>query len=315
MTTVGKASLDDAGVGSRRRRPGSRRFAVVPVAALALGVAGCGGASSPATTPKAAASSVAAGTATAPASASASRTPATGPRFVVSYADPKDPQNQGEVQWMRDQHIVEKIVDPVSRSLKLPQDIPVNVTECQEENAYYDPSAKKIVLCDELITKIDEIFTASGDKGKDLDTNMFGALDFIMLHEIGHGVVDLFKLPITGREEDVADQFAAFFLLAKGPSTTPEDLADGEQQASNAAFFFQEWQKNAKLQTSDFADVHSLNQQRVFNFFCWMYGADQPAFGSLVKDGYLPENRATGCSDEWDKLSRAWDTLLQGHTR
>ena len=35
----------------------------------------------------------------------------------------------------------------------------------------------------------------------------------VFLHEVGHAVFDYLDVPNTGREEDVADQFAAYLLL------------------------------------------------------------------------------------------------------
>jgi hypothetical protein len=35
----------------------------------------------------------------------------------------------------------------------------------------------------------------------------------VFLHEVGHAVFDYNKVPILGREEDAADQFAAYTLL------------------------------------------------------------------------------------------------------
>ena len=35
----------------------------------------------------------------------------------------------------------------------------------------------------------------------------------VFLHEVGHAVFDYLSVPILGREEDAADQFAAYVLL------------------------------------------------------------------------------------------------------
>lgn len=37
----------------------------------------------------------------------------------------------------------------------------------------------------------------------------------MLFHELGHAFISLYDLPITGREEDAVDQFAAI-LLAMG---------------------------------------------------------------------------------------------------
>lgn len=48
----------------------------------------------------------------------------------------------------------------------------------------------------------------------------------------------------------------------------------------------------------------------MYNLECWVYGADPSGNADLVTDGLLPQDRADGCEDEYQKLSDAWDELL-----
>ena len=45
---------------------------------------------------------------------------------------------------------------------------------------------------------------------------MAGPVVQFILHEAGHAVFDLLNIPIFGREEDAADQFAAYITLQAG---------------------------------------------------------------------------------------------------
>ena len=45
------------------------------------------------------------------------------------------------------------------------------------------------------------------------DDYVSGVLSFVFLHELGHALIHELALPITGREEDVADQLAVASLL------------------------------------------------------------------------------------------------------
>jgi hypothetical protein len=54
--------------------------------------------------------------------------------------------------------------------------------------------------------------------GKDsisLEQFMLGTLRFVLLHELGHGFVDLYNMPVLGREEDAADRFATWWLATR----------------------------------------------------------------------------------------------------
>ena len=47
----------------------------------------------------------------------------------------------------------------------------------------------------------------------------------IFFHELGHGLIDMLQLPVTGREEDVVDEFATMLLLyarEEGAEYVPE---------------------------------------------------------------------------------------------
>ena len=65
----------------------------------------------------------------------------------------------------------------------------------------------------------------------------------------------------------------------------------------------------------DFADEHSLNEQRVYNMLCWVYGSDPDKYGSMVDDELLPAARAERCEGEYRQLDRSWSRLLDDHVR
>jgi len=48
---------------------------------------------------------------------------------------------------------------------------------------------------------------------------------------------------------------------------------------------------------------------------CWVYGSDPERNADLVGDDQLPQDRADGCEDEYDKMSHAWDRLLEPYLK
>jgi hypothetical protein len=129
------------------------------------------------------------------------------------------------------------------------------------------------------------------------------ATQFVVAHEMGHALVNQLKLPITGREEDAVDGFAAY-LLADNPKFGP-------LTAFSAALFFDALSHSGgALTDEDFADEHSINQQRTYQFLCWVYGSDTTRFKSLVGADLLPKARAQRCPAEWKQVKTSWDTLL-----
>jgi hypothetical protein len=61
---------------------------------------------------------------------------------------------------------------------------------------------------------------------------------------------------------------------------------------------------------ADFAAAHSINETRMFNLKCWIYGWAPGAVADTINGEQLPEERAAGCQEEYEQLSKAWSKLL-----
>ncbi|MFI6008587.1 DUF4344 domain-containing metallopeptidase [Streptomyces sp. NPDC051243] len=71
---------------------------------------------------------------------------------------------------------------------------------------------------------------------------------------------------------------------------------------------------------SAYADEHSLDIQRFYNWSCRLYGSNPDAYKEIVRsdgnpDGVLPEERAERCPDEFAKFEHAWATLLESYLK
>ncbi len=49
----------------------------------------------------------------------------------------------------------------------------------------------------------------------------------VTFHELGHGMFDIYNIPVLGREEDAADQMAGFILSQFGPDIARRTLPAG----------------------------------------------------------------------------------------
>ena len=208
---------------------------------------------------------------------------------------------------MQETNLLESLAQEVNDWLVLPYDIPVVGSQCGEANDFWDPDEKKMILCYEDVDNSLKLFSDDSDPAAAARRIAAGAF----YHELGHMAIDVYNLPVTGREEDVADQLAAYWLL---------EPVDGKVNADNvqAARDTAEWYvlasaAPADLDEASFADEHTLDQARAYNFECWIYGSDTQANADVVSSGQLPEDRASGCEGEYDSLARAWSELLQPH--
>jgi hypothetical protein len=199
----------------------------------------------------------------------------------------------------------ETLAENISAIFDLPQDLILRVADCGDANSFYEAENASILVCGELLP---EFAAMAADMEPDPDLALglvYDNLLFTVYHELGHVLVDILQLPITGREEDVADQVAVWLLL--------ETLDEGEglQAALDAAdFFYAPPQDGDNL---DFWDSHGLDIQRYHNIVCWAYGYDPQqaaaAFGDHL-DEALPPERRQFCADEYAQMDKSFRTLL-----
>ena len=67
-----------------------------------------------------------------------------------------------------------------------------------------------------------------------------GPIFQIIIHEAGHAVFDLLKIPIFGREEDDADQFSAYVMLKAGKD-------EARRLIAGAAYQLRLWQCSGRF--------------------------------------------------------------------
>ncbi len=240
----------------------------------------------------------------------------------VRYEAPKDEAFKNYKTHVETQKVLEGIADSINEEIKLPTDLTLTAAQCGEVNAFYNPQTHSVTLCYELVQFFDVLHTKDNttEDGKvDVDEivkSVDGALEFVMYHEVGHALIDLLDLPITGREEDAVDQLATVVLI------NADDDA-GTEAALNGAYTFllqgQAADESSEESGEDdelaFWDEHSLDPQRFYNITCWVYGSDPQAFEDLVKDEAIPQARAERCPGEWQQTSSAWTRLLAPHLK
>jgi hypothetical protein len=229
-------------------------------------------------------------------------------KMTFTYEAATSPEAVAGRDLMQKDHLLEDLADSTNQTLKLPYDIPLVGKQCDEANAYWSPDGKSVTLCYEDVADAIDIYTKAGDP--DPNASAINAEIATFYHETGHMVIDLYNLPTTGREEDVADQLSAYILLTPG--------ADGKidpgsvQAVKDFAREFQGYsdQKGGEVDDGQLADVHSPDKTRMYNLECWVYGSDTAGNADMVNNGPLPQDRADGCEDEYNKLRSSWDTLL-----
>jgi hypothetical protein len=223
-------------------------------------------------------------------------------RIQISYVAPKNPAHEPVFQLLKERQVLEKFKEFLS-PMRLPRVLRLKLEGCDgDSNAWYDEDT--ITVCyeyiDDVLKNAPKETTAAGVSRIDA---IVGPTLEVFLHEFGHAVFDYLRVPIMGREEDAADQFAAYLLLQFAKS-------DARRLIIGAAYTYNLEASLPSTKKNPFADEHGLPAQRFYNILCIAYGADAQLFADAVEKGYLPKERAEGCADEYQQLARAMTRLI-----
>ena len=196
------------------------------------------------------------------------------------------------------------LVERLNDSLALPADINVRFADCGEANAFFAPpignegfaevaEGGAIFICHELTDLFSGFFA---------DTEQaFAASTFVIMHELGHALVNQLNLPVLGIEESYVDGVAAVLLGESG-------MAEG---AVLAGWFF------ASQGQAPFFDTHRAGPQRLGDLACWGIGAEpelleDPGIASIAEQLILTGRR---CTVEYNQQLSGLENVLGGHIR
>jgi Putative metallopeptidase len=183
------------------------------------------------------------------------------------------------------------------------------------ENAWYSSGETSITYCYQYILQHERYAPkVTTPEGLTRDDAIDGTFIGILFHELGHAVVDLFEIPVYGREEDAADQISAYVMLQFGPNVARRTIL------ANAY----SWQEAARRDGSSYYlyDTHGTNLQRFYNYLCLGYGGypdafkdliDKPLKGANPDQKFLPARRAANCKNEYEQVRTAFGATLRPH--
>ncbi len=178
--------------------------------------------------------------------------------------------------------------------------------ECGTTNAFWGGRARGLSLCYEFFDFAKRVapkeMTPEGYTRDDAITGIFLQVTF---HELGHGMFDIYNIPIFGREEDGADQMAGFILSQFGPEVARRTLPGGAYV----------WHKFYESRGGEwphwlYSDEHGHDLQRDL---CMAYGSDPKTFAYYVDSGLLPKQRAVNCKRKADQLLNAFQKTMFPH--
>ncbi len=231
-----------------------------------------------------------------------------GAAIRIAYQRPPHGETHAIYRDLKERQVLEGL-RVIVRSLRPPRSLTLQLSVCREPNAWYASRSRTITVCYEYVREVRDRASriAPGIGGKQPDA-VSGPLAQVFLHELGHALHDLLNVPVLGREEDAADQFAALVLLQL-PSASARHAIDG------IAHLMRSQAAEETVDEAVLADDHGLTAQRLYNLLCLAYGSDRRTFGYLVEGGALPKSRAAHCGAEYDLALYSQQMLFLHHLR
>jgi Putative metallopeptidase len=225
----------------------------------------------------------------------------------ISYGKPESPNNQQIHQLLKERQALEKLRELLA-PLRLPHRLLLQTRDCDGvSNAW--SNEESVTVCyeylDEIWKNAPEQTTPAGVAPIDA---LIGPFLDVFLHEAGHAVFAILKVPLFGREEDAADQFSTYILLRFEKDEARRLILGSAYQYKGDLS-----SPTVTVTQQKFADEHGTPAQRFFNLLCTAYGADPKLFADVVQKGFLPEDRAVGCEREYAQVSHAFDALIGPH--
>jgi putative metallopeptidase DUF4344 len=236
-------------------------------------------------------------------------------RTVVEYVPPTNPAHQALYQRLMERRTLEKLQELFS-PFRLPVELKLRTVGCDGvSNAWYQKPAPgssslpSVNVCYEYLAEIQQSMPPGTTPAGITPMNaMMGQCFYVFAHEMGHAMFDVLGVPVMGREEDAADNFATYLMLRFG---------DEEARAliTGAAYSYNKYVQGSQVTVplAAFSDAHSAPAQRFYNLLCTAYGSDQARYGDFVEKEYLPKSRAGSCMREFNTTAFAFRELISPH--
>ncbi len=235
----------------------------------------------------------------------------------VSYLEPIDTNYYVWYQTFKEDKVMESIAFSLNKVFKINKPLKITCMECGEVNAFYNPAKKELQICYDLFVDMMNKMSKYHTDPDSLGTKIGKAFSFILYHEIGHAFIDIFNIPITGKEEDAADYFAFYMLGSNG-------IPEGVEACVEGANFFKDMHDAMKEDTAyqrinkegnivdalPFWDEHSFSLQRYYSINSLLFGSNPAAYWDKINDGFIGYRRPENAMQEYEKIKKGWDTVL-----
>jgi Putative metallopeptidase len=221
--------------------------------------------------------------------------------FRIKIEKPKSAEFNELYALVKEETVLEDFVNSINDRIEFPGEVTIKITECGEDNAFYNPEDSTISICYEFI---DHMMSIQDEKMPKSERLLY-ATAFTLLHEMGHAMVDRLDLPITGKEENAVDELAMVILMSDTTDITYYAAIEGAMQ-----FYYESLDENVKKYP--FYDVHAPSIERYYDMLAIIVGSDPEGHKDLIGENkdQLHADRAEHAEADYEKKLDSWQRLL-----
>ncbi|KPZ67819.1 MULTISPECIES: DUF4344 domain-containing metallopeptidase [unclassified Shewanella] len=182
---------------------------------------------------------------------------------------------------------------------------PLQIEYGSQDGPLYDPNSHTIHIPYSFIVDSIDYFSQNAYMAELADSAEQAAVDALLhtlLHEIAHAYIADNGIPILGKEEDAADNFAAIIML--------NYIDAGDDALLNAAdlFALESEHRPDFYELGEYIDEHSFDLQRYFSSLCLVYGSEPekyPALLNEIEKDYRVD-RKSFCIEHFQVITKNW---------
>ena len=201
---------------------------------------------------------------------------------------------------------VKNLISLLNETIEIPADVEFWFEECRESNVYYDDDFNRVVICRQWFEEMEHLLSRSLSEKAVVRQTVQSVASAVLLHETAHALIDVLNIPVTGREEDAADQFSTLVLL---------NQKDGARKAMQVAHTYKLLSQDTVRNPPVYWDEHSLDIQRYYDTLCMIYGRNPKENQRFLVNDPLPEQRAEICESQYTRIERSWKSLLAPYAK
>ncbi len=219
------------------------------------------------------------------------------------YEPPMSAADQRILNEIKQSGVVSEIIRLMNNEFTLTDNLTIRIGA--PKGPLFDNQYGEIAIPYSFITITRNVFTTAwpGKSPEQVNDATMDVLMHVLLHEMGHALLDLFDIPAIRNEENEVDDLAAILLV--------EMFEDGDKIVLNAAraFDLQKTRYGAYAREHRGTE-HGLSEERFRNMACLVYGSDPKKYPDLLQNTGLTADDAVECEHRYKIRRDYWlDTL------